>query len=80
MIKKIIGGILIAIGVGLALYFGLWVMFIGGIMTIATALQMDTLVITILAWNLIKIFLSSFVGIIIFYIFGSLGMLLIAMD
>lgn len=80
MIKKIIGGILIAIGVGLALYVGLWLMFIGGIIGIAMAIQTGTILATVIAWNAIKIILASFVGIIIFYIFGSLGMLLIAMD
>ena len=80
MLNKIIGGLLIATGVCLGLYFGLWVMFIGGIMGIATAIQVGNVVATVIAWNAIKIILASFVGALCFYIPSSIGMLLISMD
>jgi hypothetical protein len=81
ILKKIIGGTIIAIGVGLALYYGLWVMFVGGILGIANAVDSHVITATIIAWNLIKIFLASFVvasfvGGVIFYITFSVGMLL----
>ena len=80
MIKKVIGGIIIAIGVVLALYAGVWLMFVGGIMGIATAIQFGNIVATVIAWNLIKVFLASFIGSSIFIIGYIIGMGLIEMD
>jgi hypothetical protein len=76
MLKKIIGGTIIAVGVCLALYYSLWVMFIGGILGIASAVDTHIITATIIAWNVVKILLASFVGGIIFYITFSIGMLL----
>jgi len=80
MLKTILGGLLITLGVGLGLYFGLWVCFIGGIMGIANAIDSHTITSSIVAWNVIKIILAGFVGGIVFYIPSALGMILISMD
>lgn len=80
MIKKIIGGLLIVIGIGLGLYLGLWVCFIGGIMGIATAIDNHTVTVSIIAWNSIKILFSGLIGVISFYIPSGVGMLLCVSD
>lgn len=74
---KKIGTIIIIISILLALYFGLWTMFIGGIMAIAKAWDTSTLTATFVAWNIIKILLAAPVGWIIFIIGGSAGTALI---
>lgn len=80
MIKKVLGGLIIAIGVMLSLYVGVWLMFVCSIMAIATAIEVGNIVATVIAWNLIKIFLASFVGAIIFFISCFIGTALIEMD
>lgn len=70
---KKIGAIIIIIAILLALYFGLWIMFIGGIMTIAKAWDTSTLSAAIVAWNIIKILLAVPVGFIIFVIGSFIG-------
>lgn len=65
---KIIGYLFFGVGVVLALYCGLWLCFIGGIMGIATAIEAHNVVATVIAWNAIKILLSGFVGYISFAI------------
>lgn len=74
---KKIGAIIIIISILLALYFGLWIMFIGGIITIAKAWDTSTLSAAIVAWNIIKILLAGPVGWIIFIIGGLIGTTLI---
>ncbi|HAT4339409.1 TPA: hypothetical protein I9094_001671 [Clostridium perfringens] len=68
---KKIGTIIIVISILLALYFGLWTMFIGGIMAIAKAWDTSALTATFVAWNIIKIVLAAPVGWFIFA-FGTL--------
>lgn len=70
---KKIGAIIIIIAILLALYFGLWIMFIGGIMTIAKAWDTSTLSAAIIAWNVIKILLAGPVGVIIVVIGSLIG-------
>lgn len=74
--KKVIGIILIIIGVVLGLYLGLWQMFIGGILAIAKAIDGNSLTATLVAWNVVKILLASPIGGGIFYLFFASGLLI----
>lgn len=73
--KKIIGILLIIIGVLLGLYLGLWQMFIGGIIAIANAFDNGSLTGTLIAWNIVKIILATPVGGTVFYILTVIGVL-----
>lgn len=75
--KKIIGIILIILGIFLGCYFGLWKMFIGGIFAIANAFDNGTLTATFIAYNLIKIILATPVGALISQILAGAGIVLI---
>lgn len=66
---RLILSILIAlITIGLAIYTGFLVMFVGGIMAIAKAFDAGTLTAVLLACNIIKIILAGVVGYLIFII------------
>ncbi|MBZ9622968.1 hypothetical protein G9F71_008880 [Clostridium sp. FP2] len=60
--KYLIGILFMIAGVVGGVYLGVCVMFIGGILGIARAIDMHTITTTLVAINLIKIFLASFVG------------------
>lgn len=77
MIKKIIGVLIIIAGIGLGVYLGLWIMFIGGILAIAHSIDAHTFTATLIAINVIKILLASFVGVLPGYIGIVLGAVLI---
>lgn len=74
--KDLLGILFIIIGALLGLYIGLWHMFIGGIMGIALAVDTHTITVSLIAWNLIKMFFATPVGIFIFGVCGGLGSLL----
>lgn len=66
---RLILSILIAlITIGLAIYIGFFIMFVGGIMGIAKAFDAGTLTAVLLACNIIKIFLAGIVGYAIFIV------------
>jgi len=77
MIKNILGIALIVVGILLGLYVGLWVMFIGGIMGLASGFDLHTLTATLIGINVIKIFLAGFVGWMIAYVGITIGALLL---
>jgi len=58
--QAIIGLILILLGIALGIYFGVFVLFIGGILQFFSSLYPLNLV--GIAWGLIKFFLSGLVG------------------
>jgi hypothetical protein len=58
--KAILGLILIVLGIILGFYFGLWVLFIGGILQFIPNLY--PLNLTQVAWGIIKVFCSGIVG------------------
>ena len=60
--KYIIGILFMIAGVLGGLYLGFLVMFVGGILAIAKAIDMHTITTTLVAINLIKIFAASVVG------------------
>ena len=74
--KKIISIGIVILGIVLGLYLGLWVLFVGGILGIAQAVDTGTITAMIVAWNLIKIVLASFVGYIIIFVSIILGRLI----
>jgi len=58
--KKILGMALILTGIALGVYFGLWVMFIGGIVQIINALS--PLEAMSIAFGVVKIIFASLIG------------------
>lgn len=78
--KKLIGILLIILGIALSGYIALYLMFITGIMEIAKAIDMGSITVTLVAWNLIKIILALPVGKILFSIPVLSGSSLLAMD
>lgn len=75
--RKVIGISLIVVGVLLGLYVGLWVMFIGGAMSILTAIELGTITSTLVGIGILKMALASFVGYIIFAICYFIGVLIL---
>lgn len=59
---KVLGVLLIVLGIALGLYVGVWVMFIGGIFEIVDFIKLGLEDYSMLAWGIIKIILSSLVG------------------
>ncbi|MBZ9608659.1 hypothetical protein G9F73_012655 [Clostridium estertheticum] len=76
MIKLILGIGIIAAGIILACYIGIWMMLVGGIMALAHGYDAHTLTATLIAINVIKICLAGFVGWIIAYVGIAVGLLM----
>ena len=64
---------LVVIGIILALYVGVCIMFVGGILEIIDMVNTNTLSITGLIWPGLKMLLSGFTGWLIYFIFIGLG-------
>ena len=77
MVKLIIGIVLIAAGVIVGCYVGIWLMFIGGILSLAHGIDAHTVTATMVAISAIKIILSGFVGLIIGYALAAAGLLIL---
>jgi len=77
MIKLILGIGIIAAGVILGCYIGIWIMLVGGIMALAHGYDAHTLTATLIAINIIKICLSWFVGWMIAYVGITVGVLML---
>lgn len=78
--KKILGALFIVAGSVLGLYIGGWHLFIGSILDIAKSIDNDTVTATLIAINLIKIFVAGVVGWGIFYIGFIIGGILMSFD
>ena len=74
----IIGILLIVLGIGLGIYFGIFVLFIGGILEFAKSIM--PLNIMGIAWGIIKVLLSGLVGWGTFMVCTLIGSLLIAAE
>lgn len=75
--KDIIGIFLWVVGILLGLYVGVYVMFIGGILGIASAIDTGTLSGYIIAVNIIKIIFSSLAGYLSFLVPYFIGVLIL---
>lgn len=60
--KNVIGLIMVLGGVVLGLYMGVYVCFIGGIMSIVDGIQASPMDGLIIGWGFVKIFAASLVG------------------
>lgn len=58
----LIGWLLILLGVGLGLYVGLYVMFIGGIIQIITQFGAPVIEASVIAWGVVKMIFAAAVG------------------
>lgn len=60
--KIIIGLLLIVAGIALGLYVGLWLMFIGGIVSIIEQIRAEHLDALTVAWGVVRILFAGLVG------------------
>lgn len=66
MIKIIFAIIVLVVGIAMALYFGVWVMFIKAILTVCAAFDSGVLTATIVGWTIIKcLFATTVAGLIL---------------
>jgi hypothetical protein len=78
--KKVIGILIIILGYVLALYVGLWLLFILPIIDIAKHIDAGKITAMMIVINVIKILLASVVGGVIAYIGTFVGSFLIESD
>jgi hypothetical protein len=78
--RVIFGILLIIIGIGIGLYVGIWLMFVGGIIQLIDAVRADILVASEVAWGIAKILLAGLTGTLSAYIFILPGLFLVRSD
>ena len=66
--KQILGILLILAGIALGLYVGVWLMFIGGIVAVITAVKAATTVPLDVAIGIARIVFAGFVGMLSAYL------------
>ena len=76
LLKNILGLVLICGSIGLGIYVGFWLMFIGGIIEVINSI---TPVVNNagIAWGIVKIIFADVIGIITFFVVGGIGALLL---
>lgn len=62
MMKKIIGLALFVCGGVAGAYIGIWYMFVGGIVDVVRAVKMEDVDAVLIAFGILKVIFSSFVG------------------
>ncbi len=77
--KKIIGGLLVVIGILLGLYVGGYLMFIKGVIQLVQSITPE-IIPSGIGWGAGKMFLAGIVGTITGYIFAFPGMLMMSSD
>lgn len=78
ILKILLGLLFIIAGVVGGIYLGFWVMFVGGILEIARAIDLHTVTAMLIAINIIKIFFAFVVGLIIGVLGISVGATILA--
>lgn len=76
MIKAITAIMVIIAGIMLAVYYGLWVMFIKAILVTCAAFDAGTLTATLVGWTIIKCLLASMVAGLILAAAGAISKVL----
>lgn len=61
-VKVILAIVILIAGIGAAIYYGLWVMFIQAILTACAAFDAGTLTATLVGWTIIKCLLATTVA------------------
>ncbi len=61
-VKVILAILILIAGIGAAIYYGLWVMFIQAILTACAAFDAGTLTATLVGWTIIKCLLATTVA------------------
>jgi hypothetical protein len=69
----IAGLVVITIGIGVGIYFGLWWAFIGGIIDVVTALKSDDISAAAVAFGVAKVVFASLIGWVSFGLFFLTG-------
>ncbi len=80
MSKRVLGIVLIVVGVGVGIYVGFWLMFVGGIIGLIQVVQnisagVDALEV---ALNIGKILFASFIGTLLFIVISTIGTYLLS--
>lgn len=75
--KKLLGALLVIGGIGLGLYVGVWVFFVGGILDIIREIRAEQLHELSVAWGIVKIVLAGLVGTLSTFVCIIPGLLLV---
>lgn len=75
-VKVILAILILIAGIGAAIYYGLWVMFIQAILTACAAFDAGTLTATLVGWTIIKCLLASAVSGLIISVCAGIAKLL----
>lgn len=75
-VKVILAILILIAGIGEAIYYGLWVMFIQAILTACAAFDAGTLTATLVGWTIIKCLLASTVSGLIISVCAGIAKLL----
>jgi hypothetical protein len=70
--RRVIGMIIIVCGIGLGLYVGLWVCFVGGVIDVIEQVRAVELSASVTAWGIAKIIFAGLIG---FILGGSVSLL-----
>ena len=75
--KKVVGALLVLIGIVLGLYLGLWVLFIGGVIDLIKQIRLPEMNTGIIAWGIVKVLFAGFIGTLsaMIFILPGLGMI-----
>lgn len=71
--RVIVGILLILAGIFLGLYVGLYLLFIGGIISIIDGAKADPTNSSMIAWGVVRVLCASTVGAALFWLFAAVG-------
>lgn len=77
MARAVLGGLMVAAGVALGLYVGVWWAFVGGIVDVVQAIRAPELVSTNLAIGIAKVMFAGMVGQLSTFALAAPGVVLI---
>lgn len=75
---RILGVLMILVGIAAALYVGIWVMAVGGIIQFIEGVKMTPVNSEMVAWGIVKVILASVVSTICFWTGIFLGSIFIS--
>lgn len=79
MLKRCFGGLLILLGIVLGTYVGIYLLLFGGITQLLEAIKANPINSMGVAWGIIKILFSGFVGWLIFGILSAISLIFLVL-
>lgn len=73
--RKVLGVLIGLAGFGLAIYVGLWLMFVGGIVQVIEAAQEDPVPASEVAWGVVRVIFASAATVFTIYFTGFIAVL-----